>query len=128
MTYGGFATKGLIVWENNPTFRDRTTVFVDILVCLMFSYKIYLRTICRNSSVSPKRDYFHYPIPVYARTDPGKARLFFSYTPDLHKHNTKTKSLLNKYPTEPYLIYGDQIGTKKLSHNHIIPASIRYLW
>ena len=34
---------------------------------------------------------------------------FFFYTTDLHKHNTKTISLLNKCTTKPYLIYGDQI-------------------
>ena len=41
--------------------------------------------------------------------------LFF-YTIDLR--NTKTKSELNKRTTEPYLIYGDQIGeTKKVKKN-----------
>ena len=45
---------------------------------------------------------------------------FFFYTTDLHKHNTKTKSLLNKRATEPYLIYGDQIGeTKKVKKKSI---------
>ena len=44
----------------------------------------------------------------------------FFYTAHLHKHNTKTKSLLNKYTTEPYLIYGNQIGdTKKVKKIHI---------
>ena len=38
---------------------------------------------------------------------------FFFYAIDLHKHNTKAKSLLNKHTTEPYLIYGDQIGETK---------------
>ena len=39
--------------------------------------------------------------------------IFFFYTTDSQKHNTKTKSLLNKRTTELYLIYGDQIGETK---------------
>ena len=39
--------------------------------------------------------------------------IYFFYTADLHKHNTKTKHLLNKRTTEPHLIYGDQIGETK---------------
>ena len=47
----------------------------------------------------------------------------FFYTTHLHKHNTKTKSLLNKYTTEPYLIYGSQIGdTKKVYINTIFSS------
>ena len=43
---------------------------------------------------------------------------FFFYTIDLHEHSTKTKSLLNKRTTEPYLIYGYQVGeTKKVKKN-----------
>ena len=38
---------------------------------------------------------------------------FFVYTTDLHKHNTKTKSLIKKRTTEPYLIYDDQMGEMK---------------
>ena len=39
----------------------------------------------------------------------------FFYTIDLHKYNSKTKSLLNKRTADSYLIYGDEIGeTKKL--------------
>ena len=38
---------------------------------------------------------------------------FFFYTVDLHKDNTNTKSLLNERTTEPYLIFGDQIGEMK---------------
>ena len=38
---------------------------------------------------------------------------FLFYTIDLHKDNTNTKSLLNQHTTEPYLIYGNQIGETK---------------
>ena len=44
--------------------------------------------------------------------------VLFLYTIDLR--NTKTKSELNKRTTEPYLIYGDQIGEmKKVKKTHI---------
>ena len=41
----------------------------------------------------------------------------FFYTIDLH--STKTKSKLNKRTTEPYLIYGDQIGETRKSKKNI---------
>ena len=52
---------------------------------------------------------------------------FFFYTTDLHKDNNKTKSLLNRRKTEPYPIYGDQIGETKKSKKENNPYIYVYI-
>ena len=53
--------------------------------------------------------------------------LFF-YISDLHKHNTKTKSKLNKRTKKPYLIYGDHTGKTKKSLTRSFKKEKVFAW